>query len=257
MIKGPDRWEGKRYYDREADESFTVLTSRDNASGLVETQYDDGLPWDEMALPEDVTEQGAEQFGLEEGGLDSERYVPIGCGPTIRRSRELCGGDHDWFPLPSHLGWDDPDVWYEGIDAAAEDLGVTLSRPVDLYNLIARCKRCGLSANSILTFTDNEIPDVCMECGIELIPGETQGMFLADLMYCPDCADRLRETELTCAECDRTFPKYTGDGSAGFRFVTPETYTQKHDAFEADFDEGETPICIDCWQDTVQEVDPS
>ncbi len=190
MSNKPDRLEGKRYYDRENDESFTVLTSRHGASGLVETQYDDGVSWDEMALPDDVSEEGAERFGVEVEGLDSERYVPLGPGPTIRRSQELCDGDHDWFPLPSHLGWDDPEVWYSEIDSAADDLGVAYCRPVDLYNLVARCKRCGLSAESIISFTGDGVPGVCMECGIDLVPKETSRVWLRDVSYCSDCATR-------------------------------------------------------------------
>lgn len=213
------------------------------------------VAWDEMALPDDVSEEGAERFGVEVGGLDSERYVPLDCGPTIRRSGELCDGDHNWFPRPSHLGWDDPEMWHSGIDAAADDLGATFARPVDLYNLIARCKRCGLSADSIITFTGDDVPGICMECGTDLVPGETQQVWLGDMTYCPDCADRLRQREVTCAECGRTQPRYTDGGEVAFRFVTPDTYMQKHDGFDTDFNEGRTPICMDCWRDSIPDSD--
>ena len=87
-----ERIVGQRYYDRDNDESFTVvgLSVHGGTPTLALLQYDDGVAWDEMPTPDMIEPDAAEHFRVEEGGIDSERYIPLGPGPSVKQSKELC-----------------------------------------------------------------------------------------------------------------------------------------------------------------------
>lgn len=99
-----DRLLGKRFYSTEAKESFIVVGV--DEPGLALLQYDDGTPWDEMCSSFILDEDSAERLGLNEHGLDSEQFVPLGAGPRIQQACDV--GDHDWFPSPDQ-------VWPDGL----------------------------------------------------------------------------------------------------------------------------------------------
>lgn len=175
---------GKRYYDKSNDESLTVvgLSVHEGNPILSLHQYDDGVAWDEAPTPDLMSPAEAEQFRVEEGGIDSERYVPLGPGPTIGRSRELCSDDgHDWTPRPD-------DIWPDGIPESKSDTETS-----ELYNRLVRCKRCGLSGDVALQFDDSETPWFCARCE-EVEEGEELAYLVEgweDLPVCADCKDEI------------------------------------------------------------------
>jgi hypothetical protein len=178
-----DRILGNRYYDQEADESFTVvgLSSHEGEPILAFFQYDDGVVWDELATPEMLSPEKAEHLRVEEGGIDSERYVPLGSGPTLGESDRLCpDGEHDWTPQPQ-------EIWPDGVPDGIPD---TLA-PSDLYNRIARCKRCGLSGEVASQLKSHATPWFCARCGEVWGDLSYRVDGWEDTPVCPKCWDEL------------------------------------------------------------------
>jgi hypothetical protein len=73
---------GQRFYDKQENEGFTVIGVT-STPPLALLQYDDGVGWDEGASNFTADEDTARKVGLDEHGLDSERYRPLGPGPRI------------------------------------------------------------------------------------------------------------------------------------------------------------------------------
>lgn len=260
------RWVGERFYDKHNDESFTVVA--DDGIFAIQ-QYDDGVAWDEARDPtvgvdsemvhpdtgEPIDHPDkdvwtiADQLGVSEVGLEDERYVHLGPGPTIQRSRELCPEetDHEWFPLPSHLGWDDADLWWSNVPGMEDPLG----RRVDVYPRIARCVRCGLSADVVMQHSSVEIPSVCDHCGDVLMPGDGNA-FVSDSHLCSDCIEEELEKEETCGSCGETKSLVVTDehGRHDYRFhwIREGWYEQFHHLFDVEVGEENIPICDDCWE---------
>ena len=181
-----DHWAvGKRFRDKKLDESFTVV----GFNGLLLLmQYDDGIPWDEASAPEgwqnddlapeyrneeaDVETVG-DMAGVTSDGIDSERYVPLGCGPT---TRQMCDrGDHDIFPLPDEL-WPSPEVFHENKETEGGRS----------YNCAARCVKCGLSLKAITTYQSEGLVgrSWCIDCG-DIIKNEEVNW--ESSRHCVDC----------------------------------------------------------------------
>lgn len=175
-----ERVVGQRYYDKQNDESFTVVDVHlhEGTPTLVLLQYDDGVEWDEMPTPDMIKPEDAERFGVEEGGIDSERYIQLGPGPSVKQSKELCPRDgHKWAPTPD-------EIWPDGLPHSGSN-----ARLSKLYHGLVRCKRCGLSGNAALEFASSvELPWFCERCG----DVEEDGLFYRvedweDQPICSDC----------------------------------------------------------------------
>jgi hypothetical protein len=173
-----ERLVGQRFYDQEQDESFTVVGITEHPP-LALLQYDDGIAWDEGASNFTVSENVAHLSNLDEDGLDSDRYRPLGSGPRLD---EICdSGTHKWHPMPD-------DIWPSG---PPEEMK---SNPRDLYNRFVRCKRCGLSGEVVIDFgvygnRSEEIgapPWFCTRCGDAY--ANTDLVFRRDSLYCRDCS---------------------------------------------------------------------
>lgn len=181
-----DRIVGNRYYDKEADESFTVvgLSSHEGKPILALLQYDDGVMWDELSMPDMLSPDDADHFRVEEGGIDSRRYRPLGPGPTLRESDRLCpDGGHKWTPQPD-------EIWPDGV---SEDVSGD-SSPSWLYNRITRCKRCGLSGEVAGQLKGDDTPWFCARCD-EVHEGSALSYFVdgwQDTPVCDDCEAELR-----------------------------------------------------------------
>ncbi len=181
-----ERLVGQRFYDREQDEAFTVVgvTSRPPLALL---QYHDGVSWDEAASNFTVSEDVAQQFRLDEHGLDSERYHPLGAGPRID---QICDPDeHDWHPWPD-------DIWPSGVpDEVRERVN---GHPRTFYDQIVRCKRCGLSGSVAGAFGEyganglHQPPWFCFECG-EAVAGH-EIRYHRDAAHCPECVPEVDES---------------------------------------------------------------
>lgn len=171
---------GQRFYDKQEDEAFTVVgVTRQPPLALL--QYDDGVGWDEAASNFTVNEDTARRTGLDEHGLDSERYHQLGPGPRIDHT---CDPDeHDWFPRPDDLWQDVP---------SGDQRKQTPGHPRDFYNRIARCKRCGLSGSVAGQFGNygakghHQTPWFCHECS-DVLPGH-ELRYVGDVAHCPECA---------------------------------------------------------------------
>lgn len=181
-----DRLVGRRFYNSEIDEAFTVIGVTGTGS-MVLIQYDDGTAWDELAAPELLTDDLAGHLDLDTAGIDDSKYRPLGSGPKLS---EACSeGDHDWFPLPSDLGWDDVDAWQTSFGERSA---------VDTYHRIVRCRRCGLSGDVLMEFAGHERPSVCDRCGNEILPGDEEASFSpkpewGDAHLCEACTATVRE----------------------------------------------------------------
>lgn len=196
-----DRLLGQRFFNADIGESFTVVgVTHDGMLALL--QYDDGVGWDELAAPDLLTEDEAAFLGVNTGGIDETQYEPLGSGPTLDRA--CPDGEHDWFPRPSQLGWDDVDRWYTTIGE---------SLVADTYLRIVRCKRCGLSGSVLLEFAGHETPSICDCCGTDVIPGEDEAVWeptpeWRDSCLCLPCATAEREqyepVEVACFSCEST-----------------------------------------------------
>lgn len=131
-----ERLVGQRFYDKQEDETFTVVGIT-GPPALALLQYDDGVGWDEAASNFTVDKGIARKSGLDEYGLDSERYSKLGPGPRID---QICyPEEHDWFPWPDDLWQDIP---------SGDQLWHIPGDPRDFYSRITRCRRCGLSGVS-------------------------------------------------------------------------------------------------------------
>lgn len=95
-----DRLVGQRFYDTQEDEAFTVVGITPPPL-LALLQYDDGVAWDEGATSFTVSDEVAQQAVLEEHGLDSSRYRPLGPWPRINGICEP--EDHAWQPMPDKI----------------------------------------------------------------------------------------------------------------------------------------------------------
>ena len=178
---------GERFFDRQQEEAFTVVGIT-NSPPLALLQYDDGVAWDEGVSNFTVSESVASQAGLEEHGLDSDRYYALESGPRIDR---ICNADkHDWYPKPDEL-------WPESV---LEEVHKHVSAPTrDFYNRIARCKRCGLSGDVAAQFgmygsnsADYHSPPwFCTNC-LEVATSNNL-VYHHDQPYCPECASELRD----------------------------------------------------------------
>lgn len=178
-----ERLTGERFYDEEQEEAFTVIGFK-GPKPLALLQYDDGVGWDESAAAFIVDDIVSQVAGLEEDGLDSERYFPLGSGPQIEQVCEPI--EHEWYPWPDKL-------WPHGVpDEARERIA---GHPRDFYNRIARCRRCGLSGAVAGKFgvygSDSDgqhsAPWFCTECD-ETVAGFNL-VYERDLPFCPDCAE--------------------------------------------------------------------
>lgn len=173
-----DRLLGKRFFDIENKEAFTVVGF--TPPGLALLQYDDGTPWDEGVSTHLMSEESARKFGLDEDGLDSERYIQLGAGPRVQ---QVCAVEtHDWFPWPD-------EIWPGGPSEEVREAMQT--HPRDLYNRFVRCRQCGLSASVAAEFGPyssegyHQAPWFCHECG-EAHPGHDLRA-REDRWFCPDC----------------------------------------------------------------------
>ncbi|WP_157572935.1 hypothetical protein [Halogranum rubrum] len=194
-----ERLVGARFYNAAIDESFTVVAVT-NDGLMAFLQYDDGVGWDELAAPDLLSKEEAEFFGVSVGGIDDTQYEPLGSGPTLKKA--CLEGEHDWYPRPSQLGWDDVEKWHTTIDG---------SLVANTYLRLARCKRCGLSGDVLSQFANHETPSICDRCGTEIIPGEDERVWeptpeWRDSSLCSSCAveesERYEPVEVTCYSCE-------------------------------------------------------
>lgn len=187
-----DRLVGKRFHNTSIDESFTII---DVQPPFVLLQYDDGHPWDEACTPDEFAADEAFLLDVTEGGIDAAKYVQLpGGGPTLAAACE--DGEHAFSPTPSDMGLDDRDAWIPARDA---------------YHAATRCKRCGLSATTLIEFLDHAAPTICDCCERELLP-ETDDIVWEptpewlDASVCRSCADDLQAAyeayEVTCYGCE-------------------------------------------------------
>lgn len=204
MVTDPDdlrdRVVGKRFYDTANDEALTVIELEGQ---LLVVQYDDGIAWDEQASPEILSEGVQVMLGVSEGGIDDERYIPLGAGPRLS---EACDEDeHVWSPTPTDLGWDDLDLWYSTPKETAL---------CTLYSRFVRCTKCGLSGNALATFRGQRLPTICDRCADELLPGTDELVFeptmeWGDSTLCADCAEdeqeRSNQFPILCYDCGKGF----------------------------------------------------
>lgn len=175
-----DRLVGQRYFDTEAEESFTVICI-DPGTGMAILQYDDGVCWDEPPTTFTMDEERAEQINLEEDGLDSERYEPHGAGPQLFQA---CHADyHLWYPSPDLL-------WPDGPPESLPETDDSPGSAQNLYRQIVRCKRCGLSGDVLGEHgsPDDWPPWFCHECG-DVVQSKDQE-FVHDHIHCSECADQ-------------------------------------------------------------------
>lgn len=194
-----DRVVGKRFYNTEIEEAFTVVGVTGEGL-LVLIQYDDGVGWDELAAPELLPDEKAEQVGVSTGGIDDSKYVQLGSGPKLAQACDE--GGHDWYPRPAQLGWDDVDVWRSSVEN---------NLVADTYLNVVRCRKCGLSGDVLSQFAGHETPTVCDRCGDEVIPGEQEIVFSPtpdwmDAFLCPGCAETVEEEfkpkAVECYKCE-------------------------------------------------------
>jgi hypothetical protein len=181
-----DRLLGERFFDIDNKEAFTVVGF--TSPGLALLQYDDGTPWDEGVSNYAMTEESARKFGLDEDGLDSERYIPLGAGPRVQ---QVCAVEtHDWFPWPD-------EIWPGGPSEEVREAMQT--HPRDLYNRFVRCRQCGLSASAAAEFGPyssdghHQAPWFCHNCG-EAHPGNNL-VYRREKPHCLDCADQYDEAQ--------------------------------------------------------------
>lgn len=135
---------GNRFYNRDIDESFTVIGIEEiNGEPMMAVlQYDDGTFWDESI----VDEPTGDRFGWSTHGLLGEQYEHRGPGPTITHACDKRA--HSWFPRPGDL-WDD-------LESVATDKR-------DLYSKFARCVRCGLSLETCWDYGLEDLDVIPME----------------------------------------------------------------------------------------------
>jgi hypothetical protein len=179
-----DRQLGHRYFDTERKKSFTVVGFV--SPGLALLQYDDGTALDQFASNFVGDDEAAARFDLNADGLDSEQYVPLGSGPRIQ---QICDVEnHEWFPWPDEL-------WPGGLSDA--ERAATAGHTRTFYNRVARCKRCGLSADVASEFGQygsrgwHQAPWFCHECG-EAYPGN-ELLHREGRWFCSECAPEYRD----------------------------------------------------------------
>lgn len=187
-----DRIVGQRFYDREQDESFTVVGITP-APPLALLQSDDGVGWDETATNFTVDEEVADLMRLDEHGLDSDRYRPLGPGPSIA---EICEPtDHEWYPPPDRL-------WPSGPPQEVRE--AIRENPVDVYARFVRCKRCGLSGDVAGQFGNygsassdfHHPPWFCSKCG-DVYPDENL-VHVENSTFCSEFHDELEGSGVRC-----------------------------------------------------------
>lgn len=172
---------GQRFFDRERNESFTVVGVTAEPS-LALLQYDDGVAWDEGTSNFAVTPFAADQARLEADGLDSERYHPLGPGPRIDQICDV--EEHRWHPPLEYL-------WPGGPPTEVREQ--LQGHPRSLYNEFVRCKRCGLSgevASEYGSYADcsggrHTPPWFCSNC--RAVYPEREMVYHDDNPYCPSC----------------------------------------------------------------------
>jgi hypothetical protein len=154
-----DRLVGQRFYNTDIDEACTVVgVSATPPMALM--QYDDGMFYDEPALPEILSDEHATQLGVSSAGIEDSKYAPLGCGPTLEHACDQT--EHDWTPLPSELFHDPEQSYSEQYDR---------HRNIPHYDRVVRCRRCGLSGSVLANVAGHPLPDVCARCGSDIIPG--------------------------------------------------------------------------------------
>jgi hypothetical protein len=184
---------GKRYYNTEIDESFTVIGYRDP---LLLIQYDDGVGWDELIAPNILNEELATKFDVSEHGIDDQQYRQLGAGPTLQNA--CATGEHAFYPLPSDLNLDTAEKFH----AVA-----------DVYHHVVRCKKCGLSGDVLSQFTGQFSPVVCDRCDSDIDPTQEELIWdptpeWGDANLCGDCGETVIEEfenqTHTCYTCETT-----------------------------------------------------
>lgn len=193
-----ERIVGQRYYDTAADETFTVVGLTGDGLLLL-IQYDNGESYDELVAGSLLPKETAEQLGLSADGIENTQYIQRGPGPRLDQACD--DGNHDWFPTPAEIGWDDVETW---------ETRVKNRYLSDRYLQFVRCTRCGLSGEVLSIFEGHETPTVCQRCSNEIIPGEDKRVFHAtpewpDTILCGECAadeqERYEPTEVDCYQC--------------------------------------------------------
>jgi hypothetical protein len=161
------RFVGKKFKNLEIDQKFTVVGLCES-SGLALLQYDDGTAYDEMVLPNIVTEKEANELRVSESGLDDGKYFPL--DEDVPELSEACNEEnHSWDIFPSEFK--ESENWFE-------DEG-------DYCNEV-RCEDCGLSGDVVISFLGHNTPMLCIECNSDVLPSDNYSYY-GDQVLCEDC----------------------------------------------------------------------
>lgn len=163
MTLQESKYVGQRFFNTEIEESFTVVGVD---SQFFYLQYDDGVAWDEAVSPGQFPSLMAEIVDVSEAGLEDSKYVPLGSGPTLDQA--CMENEHTLTPSPDFIWDEEPSPG-----------------KMDVYASIARCKKCGLSFNTILEFLGQWIEYAwwCDDCG----EYSEDAVYYRERKYCPDC----------------------------------------------------------------------
>lgn len=179
---------GKRFLDTRNDISFTVVGHHDNGPQHVIVEFDDGRccrpgqfgsPYDDLFPSERSSAFLRLQRAGVDDGRDDTRFLPIGDGPCLQRSRELCSTKgHSWSTLPDEI-WPNK----KGHPRNARRL----------YRRLAKCDRCGLSGETLNECFNDNLPWYCGICH-DIFPDDDLVSLPADYLVqnvCSDCTSEI------------------------------------------------------------------
>lgn len=134
--------------------------------------------YNELFPPEKATPYLRLQRAGVEDGRNDNRFSPLGEGPTLHQSKELCSDEgHTWSVLPD-------EVW-----PGAEGLPSDARR---VYRRLAKCTQCGLSGATLNENSNENLPWWCGYCR-EVYPDDELTSLPAEFpvrFTCSDCPSK-------------------------------------------------------------------
>lgn len=180
-----EEYVGTQHIDQLEDKRVTIVGIDPQ---LIMLQYEDGTAYDQLIDSPLVNDSTLKING---DAIESQRFVQVGDGgPEIRQA---CAETfHNFSPTPEEYGITTYDEWTDQNYA---------------YFREAICEDCGLSVDSLKTFTDYEPPTWCPRCDEVIMSSLVDEPVLVfdpnlggEVTVCKDCEVAIQD-EQTCINC--------------------------------------------------------